>query len=251
MNTIGIQTTQNVALDYKLAGVGSRIIAYLIDSLIIFAFYMFIFVVLLGSMNNFFVVSVTLLLGWLYFLLSEIFTDGQTIGKRFMKIKVIKVDGSKPSIGAYLLRWIMIPIDFGVASGAVALLSIIITEKGQRLGDILARTTVVRLGADSIHNLQRRKTLINIEQDHIPTYPQAAELNDEEIQLIGKALTAFTRHGARKPMESLSEKIRVKHNIESPDLPIRFLTTLQKDHAFYEREKDAQLNEADSSEETL
>jgi uncharacterized RDD family membrane protein YckC len=243
MNSIGIQTTQNVALDYKLAGVGSRIIAYIIDMLIVFAFYLFIILAILPATQGVFVVAVAALIGWLYFLLSEIFTDGQTIGKRAMKIKVIKTDGSKPSIGAYILRWIMIPIDFGIASGAVALLSIIVTEKGQRVGDILAGTTVVKLGTGSIHSLQRKKSLVQIDKDYTPTYPEADNLSEEEIRLIGKALSAFGRHGARKPVESLSIKIREKYGIQSADLPIRFLSTLQKDHAFYQREKDAQLQE--------
>lgn len=243
MNTIGIQTTQNVALNYRLAGVGTRIVAYLLDSLFLFALYiltlLFVFQTNLGP----FVIFVMLGIGWLYFLLFEIFTDGQTAGKRIMKIKVVRTDGSKPSIGNYLLRWIMIPLEFGIGSGAIALISIIITQKGQRLGDLLAGTTVVRITQSNINQLQKRKALISIEDDYTPIYPEAAEMSDEEILLIGKALKAFQRNGARKPMENLAARLREKYGITKEDLPIRFLNTLQKDHAFHNKELDAAVEE--------
>ncbi len=238
MNSVGIQTTQNIALHYPLAGVGPRIGAYLIDSLIVIAVY-FLAILLLtqGGMTGLWLIIPVVILSWLYFLLCEVFMNGQTVGKKALDIKVVKLDGSRPSVGAFILRWIMIPIDFGIMSGAVALISIVATRHGQRLGDLLAGTTVVKLKVGSIHALQKKRTLVSIEEDYIPTYPQAADITDEEVRLMQQALAAFNRNGTRGPMENLRKKIQDKYRIETEDLPIRFLTTLQKDHAYFERER--------------
>ncbi len=238
MNSVGINTTQNVSLQYPLAGVGTRIGAFLIDYLIIMAVLIFS-ILILGSLritSMWFFILIALFT-FSYFLISEILMNGQTIGKRAVHIKVVKLDGSKPSIGAYILRWILLPIDTQLFSGAIAIVSIVITENGQRLGDILAGTTVVKLKADSVQNLQKRRSLVQLEEGYTPIYPQAAFISDEEIRLMDKALKAFNRSGARGPMESMQEKISKKYMIESRDLPIRFLHTLQKDHAYFEREK--------------
>lgn len=239
MNSVGINTTQNVSLQYPLAGVGTRIGAFLIDYLIIMAVFLIaIFIVNdLPDAGMWFFVLIALF-AFSYFLLSEILMNGQTVGKRAVNIKVVKLDGSKPTIGAYILRWILLPIDTQLFSGAVAIISIVITENGQRLGDILAGTTVVKLTADSVKNLQKRRSLVQLEEGYEPTYPEAALISDEEIRLMDKALKAFNRSGAREPMESMQQKIIGKYNITCKDLPIRFLHTLQKDHAYFEREKE-------------
>lgn len=233
MQSINIQTTQNVSLRYHLAGLGHRIAATFIDFIILACFGIF-FSLLLGFTENYSITTSVMvgLVIYLYFLLCEIIMNGQTIGKKVMKIKVIKVDSTKPSIGAYVLRWILLPIDYFMMGG-VAMIFIILTPKGQRLGDLVANTTVV-LDKREENVLQKKKAIIgSVDQDYQPVFPEASRLSTEDISLMRQAVEAFQNRSQRAPMEMLKEKIEAKLNITSGLHPIKFFHTLIKDHTYY------------------
>ncbi len=119
MQTINITTSQNIDIDYEIAGLGERIVARLID----YAIFVLIFIlaaIILGASETvrespvpFFVLYIiyAALYGF-YDLVCEIFMNGQSIGKRIMKIKVISLNGAQPSVGQYLLRWLFRIVDF-------------------------------------------------------------------------------------------------------------------------------------------
>src|SRR5690606_22996770 len=134
-------TNQNIEIKLEPAGLGDRIIAFLIDLLIIFFYGMLAAIIV----SNFvFYSSVILFVPILfYFLLFEIFTNGQSPGKKVREIKVVKLNGGSPTIFNYLLRWVLWPIDFFIY-GSVAIFCIIVTKNGQRLGDFAAGTTVIK-----------------------------------------------------------------------------------------------------------
>ena len=95
MESIQIETTQNVTLEYTPASVGDRILAYLIDSLIIIAWLiMFIFIGVglgINSRSNGAPFVVLFVIGFLplmfYNLVSELLMNGQTVGKKAMSIR--------------------------------------------------------------------------------------------------------------------------------------------------------------------
>ena len=80
-----------------------------------------------------------------YSLLFETLLDGQTPGKRIIKIKVVKIDGYQASLADFVIRWIFRIVDLNMMSGVVALISIITSPKNQRLGDMTAGTAVISL----------------------------------------------------------------------------------------------------------
>lgn len=71
------------------------------------------------------------------------FNHGQSFGKKLINIRVVKVDGSTPSIGSYLLRWLLFPIDGPITSG-LGLLVVLLNKNNQRLGDLAAGTMVIK-----------------------------------------------------------------------------------------------------------
>ena len=72
---------------------------------------------------------------WLFFNLAfEIFMNGQSPGKQVMKTKVVRLDGTPPTIGDYLLRWIFSFLDYYVLSGAIAVVIIAMGGKGSTVG---------------------------------------------------------------------------------------------------------------------
>ena len=150
MDNFQIETAQNVSIYQNVAGIGDRILAYLIDALIIFAYWILTLLLLalldLDTTDPADIWAFFLILGlpsFLYPLLFETFWDGRTPGKSAMKLKVVKLDGSKPGFGSYFVRWIMRIVDISLTSGGVAIVAILISDKGQRLGDLAAGTTVI------------------------------------------------------------------------------------------------------------
>src|SRR5437588_5254450 len=121
MQTINITTSQNVDIDYEIAGLGERIVARLID----YAIFVLIFIMsftILGATealrdSSVRTVVLYIIFGSLYVfydLVCEIFMSGQSIGKKVMKIKVISLDGSRPTISQFLLRWLFRIVDFTI-----------------------------------------------------------------------------------------------------------------------------------------
>ena len=91
--------------------------------------------------NNGWLVVVFFLPVVFYDLISEILLDGQSVGKKVMGIKVVSLNGAQPSLGQYLLRWVFRIVDFSFSGSLVAVIMVAVTEKKQRLGDMLAGTT--------------------------------------------------------------------------------------------------------------
>ena len=233
MQSVSIQTTQNIQLDYPIAGLGDRMLAFFIDYMIAISFVVISFLlsnaVLTGSSN---VLSITLIIVFiLYRPIAEIAFNGQTVGKKALSIKVVKLDGSNPSFAAYLLRWILEPIDFMIVG--VAVLSIILTRNGQRLGDLLAGTTVVKMKKVSSTLVRNKMVIKGVDENYEPVFPEAIHLTDEEVQLIKDALKAYRMDATVRPIERIAAKIKAKLNIQSDDTTVKFLYTILRDHTYY------------------
>ncbi|TQN32293.1 putative RDD family membrane protein YckC [Haloactinospora alba] len=69
---------------------------------------------------------------------------GQTPGMRLFGVRVITDDGSEATVGQMFLRWLLLAVD-GFAGGLAGLLVMLATERRQRVGDLAARTLVVRV----------------------------------------------------------------------------------------------------------
>src|SRR5258706_8910407 len=145
MQTIRVRTTQNVLIDYPIAGLFDRILAFVLDCLVFFAYFILAFSIF-GAFNflNSWLVILLYLPIFFYHLTFEIAMNGQSPGKRAMGIRVVRLDGDSPTLANYILRWILWPVDV-LFSGSVAITCILLTEQGQRLGDVAAGTTVIKL----------------------------------------------------------------------------------------------------------
>jgi uncharacterized RDD family membrane protein YckC len=154
-----IETPELVALEFPLAGIGSRFIAILIDYLLQFAAFivlMLVMLLFLPSMEKFAAASakwfvammifIPFLLQWGYFTLFEGLWHGQTPGKRVAKIRVIQQSGRAITIFESLSRNFVRAIDFLPTFYVVGSISIFVTSRNQRLGDLVAGTLVVHEG---------------------------------------------------------------------------------------------------------
>ncbi len=226
MQKIRIETTQNVQLDYVLAGLGTRILAYMLDMLILISY-----VIVLGLIFNWLSIEPSLavvvclaLPAFLYHPLCESLLNGQSIGKRQMQIKVIRLDGSPAGIGAYLLRWLLRPIDITLASGGIAVLSIAITTYDQRLGDLAAGTTVIKLKP------QETTAVFAIDDNHQPAFPEVINLSDADVDTILRAIKVYRETGNNAPVQATATKIQSLLQIHSDLRPLQFLYTVVRDY---------------------
>lgn len=247
MDRIQIDTAQNVSLDVPIAGLGDRLIAGLIDYALLGAYGIGMMVIgTIGASAESLPFVGTLLVvaslpPLLYFLLCEIFLDGQSIGKRYMNIKVTRRDGTPASVGNYLVRWLLRPIDISITSGLGAILSILITGTGQRLGDLAAGTTVVKVGEQqSVRDL----TYATIDENHTPRFPEVEHLSDEDVATASDVLNVLKykrRSHRRRDMGRRTKRaLEQKMGISSELFPRDFLKAVVQDytHQYGERSSE-------------
>ena len=149
-----VETPDHIVLRYDLAGAGNRGFAAVLDFAIasVMAFAALMILAWTGSvlgLESLYLVGglaliVVLVLIWSYFILLEWLWNGQTIGKRVYKLRVINEDGSPAQFTAVLIRNLMRLVDFLPALYGLGVLVIVLSPKSQRLGDLAAGTYVVR-----------------------------------------------------------------------------------------------------------
>lgn len=154
---LNIETPELVSIELPLAGIGSRFIAILVDTLILGAavillIFLAAFILpalnLLGPKSASWGIGIFLLilflLFWGYFALSEAFNNGRTLGKRVAKIRVIHQSGRGINFAEALARNLVRIIDYMPGFYGVGIAAMFMSKRSQRLGDMVAGTLVVR-----------------------------------------------------------------------------------------------------------
>ncbi|MAP55031.1 RDD family protein [Altibacter sp.] len=235
MDNFQIETAQNVNISQNVAGVGARILAYLIDSVLIVIYVIGVMVVLdsISYLDDDATFLLFMTLGlpiFLYHLLWETFWNGQSPGKAAMKIRVVKLDGSKPAFSNYFIRWLLRIIDVSITSGAVATVTILLNGKGQRLGDIAATTTVIT----EKKTVSFSETLLmDLPDDYTPKYPQVTVFTDTEIQTIKTVFNKARFNGNHNVILKLSEKVASVMDVTIDEKPVAFIDRVIKDYNYY------------------
>lgn len=237
MDNFQIETAQNVSIYQNVAGIGDRILAFLIDFLIIVAYYIFIALIfsaldvdLIDGRDLWTYYLIIGLPPFLYHLFFESFWDGKTPGKSAMKLRVVKLDGSKPGFGSFLIRWIMRTIDILATTGGIAVVSILLSEKGQRIGDRAARTTVI--SQKKRVNLSE-SLLVTLPLDYVPTYPQVTVFTDRDVQTIKTLFVDAKRNNHHNVIIMLAERLKKKMGVQPEESNIEFVDRVISDYNYY------------------
>jgi len=234
MEQFQIETAQNITIHQNTAHLGDRMVAYLVDSFVIFAYTILIFLLLFSLEIDFgdmwALYLVLSLPAFLYYVLLETSMDGQTVGKKIMQLRVVKLDGSKPSFASYFIRWILRIIDVVLTTGGVAVLTILIRGTGQRVGDIAAGTTVI---SEKKRVFLKDTLLRELPEDYSPRFPQVTVFKDREMQTIKELYDSAKRNGDHNVIVSLSDRIKNVTSIISDLKPVDFVDVIIKDYNFY------------------
>lgn len=197
METVKVNTSQHVTIDYPVAGVGERIAAYLLDFALFFVIYLlaifvFAFSGLAGNFNNTFFVVLVIIYGVCYVFYDffcEVLFNGQSLGKKILKIRVVSIDGAQASLGQYFIRWIFRIIDFTFSANILGFISVAVSEKKQRIGDIIAGTTMIKTqAATKIEHIAFHPVG---DDDYIPTFSNVSLLADADVELIHEVIRTY------------------------------------------------------------
>jgi uncharacterized RDD family membrane protein YckC len=257
MSIVRIATHFNIDIEFTAPPFYRRLFAWTID-LVIQIFYFIIAVrflsFLAGQMSGrdgmaMMAISLVLLLpALLYHVAMEITMGGQSIG-----IKVISENGGKPSIGQFIIRWLIRTSDYtliviivfvsfvrnfgpqfnwGIAISIgllIADLILVNTNKQQRLGDILAHTVL-------INTHQKEKitdtVFLEVSESYVPQFPQIMQLSDRDINALKGIIDTAKKHKDHHMAYMAAEKIKTHLKIETTLEPEAFLEVLLKDYNY-------------------
>ncbi len=199
MQTIEITTSQNVTIEYELAGLRERFFARLIDSIII-GFIWIALLIILATTTLIQSELVQQMVGvfpfWfiiIYDLLCDLFLSGQTFGKRTQRTKVVRLDGKPTSMGDYLIRSVLLLVDYPFTVGVIGALLISTSQYHQRLGDMAANVTVIKIGTDRRFSLSDILN-INTLDNYTPQYPQVRQLSEDDMLFIKNVILRFQKY---------------------------------------------------------
>ncbi|OON69858.1 RDD family protein [Hymenobacter sp. CRA2] len=239
MAQLRIQTTQNVSISYETASVGERIAAYLLDGVvqvgwvvlgILLAAAMRSAVGTAGDTGIIVLVCVIGLPIFAYHLVSEALWNGQSIGKRLMKLRVVSLNGAPPRFSQYLLRWVLRLVDINLFSGIIAIVTIASSGRGQRVGDIAAGTAVVRTTPRETLDTGLFGTEVP-EEEYRVRFPQVTALSDHDIRLLQELLSHCEQRGSYFPLIAAAQRVRELTGIQTTMADYEFLLVVLRDYA--------------------
>jgi uncharacterized RDD family membrane protein YckC len=243
MSELSINTTQNVKINFIAASVGERLGAFFIDLFIIICYITALSIVLFDWLQlDRLMVNLD---GWsrgaiflmlyspviVYSLVLESVFEGQSLGKKLLKIKVVKIDGYQAGFGDYLIRWFFRVIDFFTFFGLPGLITVITSQKSQRLGDMAAGTAVITLK----NKINISHTILEeIGEAYVPTYPLVIKLSDNDMRIIKETYQKAAAKNDHEVIYKLVAKIESVTGIKNQSgNNSDFIRVILKDYNFY------------------
>ncbi|MFT6177035.1 MAG: putative RDD family membrane protein YckC [Bacteroidia bacterium] len=262
MANLSVKTTFNTKLNLDTDSLAKRIFAYAIDIVVLLVYWLLLllffslFNVDLGDAYK--GDSDRIAWGWIsllslpilfYTLFSEVVSGGYTIGKYAVGAKVIKINGFQPTFVDFFIRWIFRMVDiyfffivaiifggelstiFSVYTiGLVGLMAISRSKSGQRIGDKIAGTAVIKSKVKHSMNITILKEL---SADYKPTFTQVIKLSDNDARIIKETYENAKRMNNTKLISKLVEKLEGVMNIKNTMDQRVFIETVLKDFNYY------------------
>lgn len=251
---LDIQTPENVAFGYQVAGIGSRFLATLLDTLLIILLQIMVMLVFILVLNGFDLLGETIaawvyaVLGivgfiffWGYYIFFEMLWNGQTPGKRWVGLRVIRNDGTPITLSESFIRNLTRLVDFLPAMYGIGIISMFLDKQSRRLGDLAAGTLVVHDRAPiSIQSLSVKRTVSFSRQGFGPVslegFPLERLTNDDlaliEDFLLRREQLTHRQSLANQILNTLHTRLGLPlpsiSRVEAEDMLLTILQAAQK-----------------------
>ncbi len=216
---VSLTTPEQVEVSYELAGLGSRFLAGLVDTCLIGLVILALSVAagyvrarltgdpLQGWVAWAIVISAYTLLYVGYFVLFEMTQQGQGPGKRITGLRVIATSGASLSFEQSAVRNILRIVDMLPFGYGVALVSILVTKRMQRLGDVAAGTMVVK---ERMHELPE----LELSSEARPAAPPPVALPPEVTEEVMRAIRVGIRSVSREEVRTMRHFLERRFELE-------------------------------------
>lgn len=230
MSVLEFENTQGIMLRYTTATVLHRAVAFFIDAAVL-GISLLLMNLAFGKLPEFARGFIMAPIFFFYSPVMELLNDGRSLGKMALGLKVVRIDGRTPTGYDYLMRWMFRWIDIYMSMGTIAALLVSATPRSQRMGDLLADTTVIHTRNLRVP-LQRILGLNQLES-YSPVYPRANELTESQVLLAKETLQRFLQ--LKNPahiqaLDKVGERISEQLEIENPQSSHKFVQTVIKDY---------------------
>jgi uncharacterized RDD family membrane protein YckC len=206
--SIEIKTVQNVLIRYELGTFWERLLALILDWIVMGVFAAFLFFLartlsLYGTDVQQIIGTVMMTVFVFYSLLSEYFMRGSSIGKRAIGLRIMRLDGQPCELIDYVIRWSFRSVDIFLSLGSAVYLLVGFSSSRQRIGEILSNTVVVKFfpKENSVNQLLKIKSLAN----YTPGFAQSTMISEREALLIKEVLDRFKANATVGHRQSISE----------------------------------------------
>lgn len=242
MRTIDIVTAHKVEITYSLATVVQRFMAFILDLIIIVMVALFLFALFESIFDKsrlvYYYLIVILPFYMFYTLYSEVLLNGQTLGKKALGIRVVKLNGENLQFSDYLTRWVFRLIDIWFSSGSLAVIFISSNEKSQRIGDLLSNTTVIQTSSSRKYSLADVLNIMNL-KDYEVVYPKAKNFSEQQMLLLKETLERhrmYKNNAHKEALKLLSLKMAKQLELEKAPLNAEtFLKNILRDYVYLTR----------------
>lgn len=253
MPVIQIATPFNIDIEFEVAEFHKRLLAYVIDFIILFIYLLSMYALLINGFgleyeSIGFIILVLLLPTLFYTPLAELLMGGQTVGKKMLHIKVVSLDGGEPTLGQVLLRWFLRFYEWGgiifylfwrspfwglsvlMLGGVISIIIIVLNNRSQRLGDIVAGTVVVNTKS----NLTVHDTIFMqvSQKDYQVRFPEVMRLSDRDINTIKNVIIQAERTNNYDMCNRVAFKVQDVLKVSTDMYAIDFLEKILADYNY-------------------
>lgn len=235
MRTINILTTNNVVIEYQLGTTQQRILAFVLDALILLVWLLICAMAAQSFGDRESVQSAIALFmvpAYFYTLTFETFNGGQTPGKRALGLKVMRMDGQPATFNDCFTRWVMRLLDIWLSMGAVAVLLISSSSREQRVGGFLSQTIVIQSNPKTLLNV---KDLLNIQAaGSAVKFEGVSQYTDDDMLIVKQTIDRSERYNNashKEAVNELAERIRKQLGIKETKMSdLEFLRKVLQDY---------------------
>lgn len=254
MSIIQIATPFNIDIEFEIAEFHKRLLAYIIDFVILMIYMIAMMYIMFGELRIAdegslgFVILVLVLPMLFYTFLTELWLNGQTIGKKILRIRVVSLDGGEATLGQSMLRWFLRFYEWGfiftaifffnivtaflilLFGGVTTVVIIAVTPNNQRLGDLIAGTVVVN--TRSLLSVNDTIFMEVNSADYKVAFPDVMRLSDRDINTIKGVMTQANKTGNYDMCNRVAMKVKDVLKIDTNMHPDQFLEKLLEDYNY-------------------